>query len=263
MISEVYMKKLVFFVVFSLVFIMLLSIVSAAFNTEVTQINTFLRAGGGSSGSGGGDGGGSSRGTGNHTHSSNPRFRANKQNSIISTLCIILCMTLPFLLHYINVSIKARRCTKAMRKLVKKDSAWKYKNILKTVKNAFYYIQKAWTDMNLPSASNYLSSDLYSKFQTELNWMEYTKEKNILKKIKLLDALPVYVYDDPDNSKDYIWFYIKGKMVDYTINTETNQILSGNKIPASFVEYWQFIRKENTWVLNKILQEDENDQIPL
>jgi hypothetical protein len=28
------------------------------------------------------------------------------------------------------------------------------------------------------------------------------------------------------------------------------------------MEYWQFTRKENTWVLNKILQKDEADQIP-
>ena len=51
-------------------------------------------------------------------------------------------------------------------------------------------------------------------------------------------------------------------MVDYTINTETQLKISGSTYPASFVEYWQFIRKENTWVLNEILQKDEADKIP-
>ena len=75
-------------------------------------------------------------------------------------------------------------------------------------------------------------------------------------------ALPVAVHDDPDNSRDYIWFYIKGKMIDYTINTNTQMKISGNTFPTAFVEYWQFTRKGNSWVLHKILQKDEEDQIP-
>ena len=92
--------------------------------------------------------------------------------------------------------------------------------------------------------------------------MEYRNKKNVLENITLLQALPVAVHDDPDNSRDYIWFYIKGKMVDYTIDTTTQLKTDGNMSPSTFVEYWRFVRKDDSWVLNKILQKDEEEQIP-
>ena len=83
-----------------------------------------------------------------------------------------------------------------------------------------------------------------------------------MEKIRLVKALPVALHDDPDNSRDFIWFYIKGNMIDYTIDTSTQEIIEGHTFPSSFVEYWQFVRKEDRWVLSKILQDDEEDQIP-
>ena len=92
--------------------------------------------------------------------------------------------------------------------------------------------------------------------------MKYKNQRNVLEKISLVSALPVAVYDDSDNSRDYIWFYIKGRMVDYTIDTDTQLIVEGRTTPASFVEYWKFVRKENNWVLDSILQKNEENQIP-
>ncbi len=43
-------------------------------------------------------------------------------------------------------------------------------------------------------------------------------------------------------------------MVDYMINTETNEKTEENDIfGMSFVEFWRFTRKGNKWVLSKIL----------
>ncbi len=53
-----------------------------------------------------------------------------------------------------------------------------------------------------------------------------------------------------------------GSMSDYIINTATQLKTSGDTIPAFFMEFWQFKRKDGHWVLNKILQKDEEDKIP-
>ena len=87
-------------------------------------------------------------------------------------------------------------------------------------------------------------------------------EQNVLEKIRLLQALPVAVHDDRDDSRDFVWFYIKGRMVDYIIDTEKQMKVSGSTSPASFVEYWKFTRRENNWVLSQILQKNEAEQIP-
>ena len=149
-----------------------------------------------------------------------------------------------------------------MKKIKKSDRAWKYKNVSKNVEESFFAIQNAWTNMDLSTASKYMSDELLDSFNTKLSWMEYKKQRNVLKKIKLLRALPVAVYDDSDDTRDYIWFYIKGKMVDYTIDTDTHMVLEGSKLALSFVEYWRFIRKDGRWVLDKILQKNEEAQIP-
>ena len=128
--------------------------------------------------------------------------------------------------------------------------------------DAYMAIQEAWANMDMTPAKRYMSDELFDNFQTQLNWTKYKNQKHIMENIQLLNALPVAVHDDRDNSRDYVWFYIKGKMVDYTIDTNTQLIVEGKTMPSSFVEYWQFIRKDGRWVLNKILQKDESDQIP-
>ena len=52
-------------------------------------------------------------------------------------------------------------------------------------------------------------------------------------------------------------------MVDYTIDTETKEIIDGKNtiFGVSFIEYWKFVRKGDKWVLSKILQNDEKDKI--
>ncbi len=214
-----------------------------------------LRAGGGgSSGGGGGSGGGS----GSHSGTGRPR-------SLLETILQIILY--PFFLcssaivfHY-QLSKRSRKAKKLMKQMLKSDNAWKFKNIQTTVEQSFYAIQTGWSNLDMSPASKYMSDELYDSFQTKLNWMEFRHEKNILKNIKLLHALPVAVHDDSDNTRDHVWFYIKGKMVDYIIDTDTQLKLSGTTAPSKFVEYWQFVRKDNDWVLNKILQKNESDQI--
>ncbi len=79
----------------------------------------------------------------------------------------------------------------------------------------------------------------------------------MFKKIKLLNAKPVGLQHYKDNSKDVIWFYIHGLMIDYTINEKTTQVVDGKTRNSSFIEYWKFIKKNDSWVVDLIMQEDE------
>lgn len=255
------MKKIICFI---LIFLMLFSYISinafAENKTSPLLPTILLRAGGGSGGGsgGGGSGGSSSDGT-SHAGTSRPP-------TLIETILQIIL--LPFLffsssiLFFVKLTKRSRKSKKLMKQLMQSDNAWKFKDISATVKESFYSIQTAWTNMDMTTASQYMSEDLYNSFQTKLSWMEYRNKKNILENINLIQALPVAVHDDPDNSRDFIWFYIKGRMIDYTIDTTTQLKIDGKVSPATFVEYWRFVRKDDTWVLNKILQKDEEDQIP-
>lgn len=251
------MKKVICFL---MVFLLLFSTIciTATACEYVSDNAVTLRAGGGGS-SGGGSGSGGSSG-GSHRNGS------NGESSILGNILNFILM--PFVLFsssiafYAQLTKRARRSKKLMKQMLQSDSAWKFKDISETVNDSFYAIQTAWTNMDMTPAKIYMSGELLDSFQTKLNWMTYRNQKNILEKIELLSALPVAVYDDKDNSRDFIWFYIKGKMVDYTIDTITQLKVEGSTSATSFIEYWQFVRRENCWVLNQILQKDEADQIP-
>lgn len=228
---------------------------------------SLLRAGGGGGGSGGGgSGGGSSSSSGTGGHSSGGYYGFSGPYSaieeIIGYIIIIIVSCGSFILFRLKLSKSEINSRKLMKMLDNKDSAWKDKNILPQIKETYFSVQNAWTSLDMSTAKEYMSEELYRNFQTKLDWMKYRKQQNILKNIKLTESIPVSVHDDADDSSDYIWFYIKGRMVDYIINTETQEITDGNTLPQSFVEYWKFVRRPNgRWVLDKILQEDEKDEI--
>ena len=218
-----------------------------------------MRAGGGSSG-GGSSGGGASGGSSGH-HSTG-RGTANPISTVVGLILFLIVGSAAGIVFRFRLSRYARNTKRLLRMLQKRDSAWKYKHMQSRVKEAFYAIQSAWTKSDMRSAEQYLSETLLESFRTRLSWMRIRGQQNVLKRIRLIEAIPVSLHDDADDQRDFVWFYLKGRMVDYTVDTETDEILDGSTLPTSFAEYWQFTRnKEHGWVLDQILQEDEADGI--
>ena len=263
----------------SLILISCLGVTAYAANIDSSVIQ--LRAGGGGSG-GGSTGGGSTRG--GSTGGSNTRGGSNggyggigdhgrysRYNNTSRPLTMFESFGLYIILliglscvsiyYYFKLTRNLRKARKVKKKIKQSDYAWKFKDIYSTVNESFTAIQTAWSNMDMTPASQYMSDNLFDSFQTKLNWMTYRNEKNVLKNIKLVQAFPVAVNADSNDTFCYVWFYIKGRMVDYIIDTKTQLVVSGKTDVSSFVEYWQFTREKGKWVLNKILQEDESNQI--
>lgn len=219
---------------------------------------TILRAGGGSSsGSHSSSGGSSSRHYGSRGYSS-------PLSTIISAIIFIIIIFASTIILYFKVLRASFNSKRYLRLLDNKDITWKYKTIEKRVIETFYIVEEAWTNNDISKAKEYMDKDLYENFKSKLEWMDINNRRNILKKIRLVNLKPVSVYDDKDDNKDLIWFYIKGKMVDYIVDTKTKSIVSGDTKNKSFVEFWKFVKNDNNeWVLSEILQEDESKKIGL
>lgn len=219
---------------------------------------TILRAGGGSSSGGhSSSGGSSSRHYGSRGYSS-------PLSTIISAIIFILILFASTIILYFKVLRASFNSKRYLRLLDNKDITFKYKTIEKRVIETFYVVEEAWTNNDIVKAKDYMDKDLYENFKSKLEWMDINNRRNILKKIRLVNLKPVSVYDDKDDNKDLIWFYIKGKMIDYIIDTKTKSIVSGDTKNKSFVEFWKFVKNDNNeWVLSEILQEDESKKIGL
>ena len=220
---------------------------------------TILRAGGGSSGGSHSSSGGSSS-----SRHYGRRGYSSPLSNIISAIIFILILFASTIILYFKVLRASFNSKRYLRLLDNKDSTFKYKTIEKRVIETFYVVEEAWTNNDMVKAKDYMDKDLYENFKSKLEWMDINNRRNILKKIRLVNLKPVSVYDDKDDNKDLIWFYIKGKMIDYIVDTKTKSIVSGDTKNKSFVEFWNFVKNDNNnWVLSEILQEDESKKIGL
>ena len=220
---------------------------------------TILRAGGVSS-----SGGHSSSGGSSSSRHYGRRGYSSPLSNIISAIIFIIIIFASTIILYFKVLRASFNSKRYLRLLDNKDITWKYKTIEKRVIETFYIVEEAWTNNDISKAKDYMDKDLYENFKSKLEWMDINNRRNILKKIRLVNLKPVSVYDDKDDNKDLIWFYIKGKMIDYIVDTKTNSIVSGDTKNKSFIEFWKFVKNENNnWVLSEILQEDESKKIGL
>ena len=146
-----------------------------------------------------------------------------------------------------------------MKRLEKIDDSWNYKAFNQTIEHIFYETQNAWMERNQDLAINSLSQSLYNQYRIKSEWMLVRHEKNILKSIRLIEAMPVDVKDFDGNANDLVWIYIKAKAIDYIIDDQTMRLKSGSTSSKSFVEYWKLIKENGRWVLDEIKQKNEFD----
>ena len=137
------------------------------------------------------------------------------------------------------------------------DPSWNQDQLDQRIEETYYSVQKAWSKKDLSTLQKYLSPPLYDRWLIKLNFMDLRHEENVLKNIQLLDHKIVSVHDFQENEKDSFWVYIKGKMIDYTVDMETREIKEGSTKPSEFIEYWRFLRDKDTFVLDEIAQKED------
>lgn len=166
----------------------------------------------------------------------------------------------PFFMMYSGITTtmlvkKNKQCKGLIEQLAAHDASWDMSNIKSRVEVAFFKVQQAWMERDQEVARDYISERLYLKHKTQTDMMISQNRQNILEGINLEEAKIVEVADYKDDSRDRFWAHIKGRMVDYTIDTTSGELISGKKdTPEGFVELWKFIRGPEGWVLDEIDQ---------
>jgi predicted lipid-binding transport protein (Tim44 family) len=176
---------------------------------------------------------------------------------LISILAFILA---PFFLVYsVIVSIKLSRRRNQVKQLTeqlsKGDRLWNYRAMMARVEQVFFKVQKAWMERNQDLAKDCMSNRIYQKHKLQTDEMIANGTKNMLAKMNLKEIMIINVADYKDNSEDTFSVYVKGSMIDYTINDKTNAVISGDSMePENFEEIWTFVREGNVWMLDEIDQ---------
>ncbi len=207
----------------------------------------YSRAGGahGSSGSSG-SGSGFSRSHGIGDSSSSPLlfFIAG----IIAFAVLIYMAILAGLISFKNSS-----SLRILNSSSAEDKTWNLDYIKKTVFEIYKEMQYSWEVRSLHPVKKIITDSLHSELQIKIDELKQNNEKNILRDIVINEITIISTQDYKDNNKDAFTALIYGSMVDYGIHDKTGEFLyNEDKISESFSDCYEFIRKDDKWILNKL-----------
>ncbi|MDD9149123.1 TIM44-like domain-containing protein [Sporolactobacillus sp. CQH2019] len=240
--------------IISLIFLILLSVGTAAADVHVA----YARAGGGGAGSaGGGTGGGgvSDQGenTGGGTPPSGPGRFMNagsvpaSQGSPIDFLIFLLFFGVSLFggkgafkgLFFYRIKNPTRRDI----------TFWKDKSLRNRITACYAAIQKAWSRQDPDAAKSYMSEAMLEEHRRLIDEMIERNERNVVALVDVVAIRAVYV----SAGKDDLRVVITGKMIDYRINTATKKLLAGSRFRRdTATEGWRFIRRDGVWVADRI-----------
>jgi len=150
---------------------------------------------------------------------------------------------------------KNKKCRSLLEQIAGIDSSWELANIKARVEVSFFKVQEAWMKRDQEIAKDYVSERLYQKHKAQTDLLIAQNRKNMLENINLAETKVVEVVDYKDDSRDRFWVHIKGSMVDYTIDTNSGSVVSGDKSESeAFAELWKYVRGPKGWVLDEIDQ---------
>ena len=173
---------------------------------------------------------------------------------------ILLLILLPLVAIYSAivsyiVNKKHRRCRELLQRLEQSDASWDLGAIRRRVEKMYFKVQEAWMQRDQSIAREFMGDRLYEKHKMQTDLMRSEHRKNVLEEINLTQTKVVNVSHYVDDSKDCLWVYVEGAMIDYIVNDQTGERISGDSSrPEGFAELWKLVRGKTGWVLDEIEQ---------
>ena len=149
---------------------------------------------------------------------------------------------------------KNERARSLLEKIDDNDPLWDRDAILARIEEIYFAVQYAWTRRDQTKARAYMSERIYNKHKAQTDAMKADGLINKLERINLEDVKIIGVFDSENDNKDRLKALIYGGMVDYMWNEKKKMIVNGTADYKRFMEIWNFVRKRDEWVLDKIEQ---------
>lgn len=119
----------------------------------------------------------------------------------------------------------------------------------------FFKIQGAWVDRDLSTVKHLLTGEMFDLLQEDAEKMRRDGLVNQLQNLAVREVNLSEAWQD--SGQDYLTVRIHVTLLDYTLNEQTGEIVSGSKLdPIQFEEYWTFTRPvgNNPWQLSAVTQ---------
>lgn len=152
-----------------------------------------------------------------------------------------------------KIKDKAKKTSKKVETAAQLDSAWAPDELHQIAKSTFLKYQADWSSFDVGSIQTYTTERYARHVQLLLRALQEMHRVNDMSNIMIEGTAITEVADDTDNQKDTFTIAINASANDTLRNTQPDKSLFSDN--SSFIEYWSFVRQNNTWLLDGIQQE--------
>lgn len=153
-----------------------------------------------------------------------------------------------------------RKNSKAAQQVVAQagvtDAMWSQQQIIDYATQVFMRFQYDWGKMDLVSIQHYTTPEYAKHIGLMLYAMQQMGRVNTMQSIKIDEAVISYAYDGTNNEDDRVSVAFSARAHDVLQDMTSGKQLTVNN--DGFVEQWNFVRHENTWLLYGIDQATED-----
>jgi hypothetical protein len=141
----------------------------------------------------------------------------------------------------------------AMNTAAQADSAWDENTIEQYVRSVFASFESDWSSFNRQRISSYTTPRYYTHVNLMLTCLEQLGRANVIESPVISQYGVIDVIDDQNNANDRFTAVLEWKAKDKAVVQATGQTLWENN--HATVEYWNFVRNQNNWLLDGITQD--------
>jgi hypothetical protein len=134
------------------------------------------------------------------------------------------------------------------------DSTWNEEALTQFAVQTFLQYQYDWSTFNTENMKTYLAPHYHQHASLMLRILQELGRSNVMANITITHSLIVDVHDDADNANDTFTVAFEARATDQLVGAD-GTVLFTNKKP--FIEYWRFVRGDNTWLLHDITQQTQ------
>ena len=119
----------------------------------------------------------------------------------------------------------------------------------------FFKIQGAWASREMSGSRNLLTEEMFGILSNDADKLKQERKINKVENIAVRSVDIGEVWQE--SGRDYITVKFYANLLDYTVDENTGQVVSGSKTePVKFEEYWTFTRSvgNRPWQLSSISQ---------
>ena len=142
-----------------------------------------------------------------------------------------------------------------LRHIRQMDPRFDEKRFTDACMDQFFLIQGAWANRDMSSARDILTDGMFGTLREDAEKLKAKKQINRLENIAVRSVEIVELWQE--GGADFITVNIYASLLDYTIDEQTGQVVSGSRTePVKFNEYWTFTRPvgDHPWKLSAISQ---------